>query len=199
MKVQNIEIGALQRGTYTLRVDIEDDLDGRTASRSGVFQITGSDDLLVMPMDEEDIAKYYDQIKYIATEEQLALFRKLARIGKQNFLLQFWRSKYPTPETPENEFMIEHFRRIAYAEEHFTGHKGGINTDMGRVYIVYGSPEEIERESREAKAYEMWYYSLRGRKYFVFVDQTGTGVYVLVHSSAEGEIHNPYWRDEIWR
>ena len=68
---------------------------------------------------------------------------------REEFIEQFWLRRDPTPGTPENEFKDEHYRRIAYANLHFptaTG-KAGWKTDRGRIYIVYGPPDEIDDHS----------------------------------------------------
>jgi GWxTD domain-containing protein len=148
---------------------------------------------LLLPMDETDIEKYLHQIKYIATDKEINLFQKLDKQGKQEFLLQFWKSKDPTPETPKNEFMLQHFQRIDYCEKHF---RNGINGDRGRVYIQYGPPVDIQR-SVSTLAYsrpvEIWTYSIEGRIEFVFVDRTNDDNYVLMHSTHPDEISNPGW------
>jgi hypothetical protein len=67
---------------------------------------------------------------------------------------------------------------------------------MGRVYITYGEPDDIERHpsSQETKPWEQWnYHNLEGGVYFIFVDQDGYGAYRLVHSDKKGEISHPEW------
>ncbi len=60
------------------------------------------------------------------------------------FIEQFWLRRDPTPDTEENEFREEHYRRIQYANEHFAAGIPGWRTDRGRIYIVWGAPDEIE-------------------------------------------------------
>ena len=144
-------------------------------------------------MTDEDVQKYYDQIKYIATDRELDIFNKLDNAGKERFLLQFWKMKDNRPETPENEFMQEHFRRIAYCENAF---KGGINSDRARVYLKYGPPVNIERSVSTlgfSRPVEVWTYAFDGTVEFVFVDRTLDGNYVLVHSTHPAEYSDPDW------
>ena len=148
-------------------------------------------------MSDEESQKYLDQIKYIATDQELKLYNQLNSKGKQEFLLQFWKSRDPDPSTPENEFMIEHFKRLAEVEGQF---KGGINSDMGRVYIKYGPPLQIERMGLNVHithAVEKWIYTINGRTEFVFVDRIGDGTYFLVHSTHLDEFSNPNWQDDL--
>ncbi|MDP6778430.1 MAG: GWxTD domain-containing protein, partial [Candidatus Latescibacteria bacterium] len=116
------------------------------------------------------------------------------------FLRTFWRQLDPTPETPTNERLVEHMRRMRYTENNFSGMHGqeGSNTDKGRVYIQYGPPDDIEYNTGGAgeKPYQIWYYEKEGRFEFIFRDRRGIGVYELVHSTQPGEIYNPSWREE---
>ena len=66
---------------------------------------------------------------------------------REQFIEQFWLRRDPTPDTEENEFKEEHYRRIAYANEHFASGIPGWKTDRGRIYITFGPPDEIEDHS----------------------------------------------------
>ncbi len=149
-------------------------------------------------MTTEDIKRYRDQIKYLATRDELQVFDQLNPKGKETFLLNFWRSKDTDPNTAVNEFMQNYFSRIDYANKHFKGKSGGQNTDMGRVFIVFGQPDDIENHVMEVhqKPYVVWYYyqTGTGKQEFVFVDRNNEGIYVLVHSTVEGELKNYSWK-----
>ena len=56
----------------------------------------------------------------------------------------FWLRRNPNPDSPENEFREEHYRRIAYANEHFAAGKPGWKTDRGHIYIAFGPPDSID-------------------------------------------------------
>jgi GWxTD domain-containing protein len=90
--------------------------------------------------------KWLDEdVVYIVSDEERAAFRRLATDEeREKFVEQFWLRRDPTPGTAENEFKQEHYRRIAYANEHFTASVPGWRTDRGRIYIQYGPPDEIE-------------------------------------------------------
>ncbi len=60
------------------------------------------------------------------------------------FIEQFWLRRNPNPDSPDNEFREEHYRRIAYANEHFAAGKPGWKTDRGHIYIAYGKPDSID-------------------------------------------------------
>jgi GWxTD domain-containing protein len=80
----------------------------------------------------------------ITAEERAALSRLSTDEERQQFIEQFWLRRDPTPDTEENEFREEHYRRIAYANERFASGIPGRKTDRGRIYIRFGPPDEIE-------------------------------------------------------
>ena len=128
------------------------------------------------------------------------MYKTLAPEAKLRFLVTFWKKRDPTPRTAENEFVVEHLRRIRYADDHFGGRASGrgSDTDRGRVYIKYGPPDDIRPFTMmsEEKSYEIWTYETRGYYEFVFRDRRGFGIYELVHSTMPGERYNPDWQDE---
>src|SRR5216110_2629495 len=86
-----------------------------------------------------------EDVAYIITDEERTAFKQLSNDEERdNFIEAFWQRREPTPETVENEFKEEHYRRIAYANEHFAAGIPGWKSDRGRIYIVYGPPDEIE-------------------------------------------------------
>jgi GWxTD domain-containing protein len=84
-------------------------------------------------------------VRWIITPEELSAFKQLSNDEERDqFIEQFWLRRDPTPDTPENEYKEEHYRRIAYANEHYPAGKPGWMTDRGRTYIVFGPPDEID-------------------------------------------------------
>jgi len=75
---------------------------------------------------------------------------------REQFIEQFWLRRDPTPDTVENEFKEEHYRRIAYANERYASGIPGWKTDRGRIYITYGPPDEIESHPRAAPTTGRW-------------------------------------------
>ncbi|MGB8060567.1 MAG: GWxTD domain-containing protein [Candidatus Sulfotelmatobacter sp.] len=90
--------------------------------------------------------KWLDEdVVYIITDEERAAFKQLSNDEERdNFIEAFWQRRDPTPDTEENEYKEEHYQRIAYANEHFAAGVPGWRTDRGRIYIVYGKPDEID-------------------------------------------------------
>jgi len=86
-----------------------------------------------------------EDVVYIITDEERQAFKRLQTDEeREQFIEQFWLRRDPTPDTVENEFKEEHYRRIAYANERFASGIPGWKTDRGRIYIMYGPPDEIE-------------------------------------------------------
>jgi len=87
---------------------------------------------------------------------------------------------------------------VDYANQEFsTNTKEGWLTDRGRVLLIYGKPQQIDREpaTSDAKAYQIWYYyELEGGVEFVFVDRRDMGEYQLVHSTKRNEINDYEWK-----
>src|SRR6202051_3113184 len=84
-------------------------------------------------------------VSYIITDEERKAFKNLANDEEREaFIEQFWLRRNPNPDSPDNEFREEHYRRIAYANEHFAAGKAGWETDRGHIYISFGKPDSIE-------------------------------------------------------
>ena len=199
--ISGINIATLDSGEFTLQVEAKDKETGQKAYSSKkfvVFKEKSPEELVA-----EQVKQFKQDVVYIASPSELALFDQLNFAGKQAYMEEFWRKRDPTPSTPDNEFKTELYRRISYANFNFsrtTESNDGWNTDMGRVYIRYGEPSEIERHpsTRGSKPWERWnYHEMQGGVYFIFDDEMGYGVYRLVHSTLNGEVHDSQWEERI--
>jgi GWxTD domain-containing protein len=84
-------------------------------------------------------------VVWIITDEEAKSFKTLSNDEERDaFIEQFWLRRNPNPDSPENEFREEHYRRIAYANEHFAAGKPGWKTDRGHIYISFGKPDSID-------------------------------------------------------
>jgi GWxTD domain-containing protein len=146
-----------------------------------------------------------EDVIYIITPEEKNAFLHLAtNEEREQFIEQFWQRRNPDPDSPENTFKEEHYRRIAYTNEHYASGIPGWKTDRGRIYIMWGPPDEIdshptggtyERPSSEGGGetttypFEDWRYRyLEGMGENVeleFVDPTSTGEYHLTMDASE--------------
>ncbi len=99
---------------------------------------------------KQELSKPYkkwleEDVVWIITDEERAAFKQLSNDEERdNFIEAFWQRRDPTPDTEENEYKEEHYQRIAYANEHFAAGVPGWKTDRGRMYIVFGKPDEID-------------------------------------------------------
>jgi GWxTD domain-containing protein len=123
-----------------------------------------------------------DQLRYVANNEELDRLRDAPESARLSAFVAFWDSRDPEPDLPGNPLRDEYYRRVRFAEANFSVFTDGWRTDMGRVYIVNGPPDEIDRHpfSLETKPYEVWYY-YRLRKRYVFMDVNGYGEYELLY------------------
>ncbi len=144
-------------------------------------------------------------VTYIITPEEQKAFKKLATDDeREKFIEEFWRRRDPDPDTDENEFKEEYYERIAYANEHFASGIPGWKSDRGRIWIMYGKPDEREthpsggaydRPMTEGGGmtttypFETWFYRyLAGVGSGVeieFVDPTGSGEYRIARNPNE--------------
>jgi len=86
-----------------------------------------------------------EDVTYIITDEERAAFKRLATDEeREQFSEQFWLRRDPTPDSSENEYKEEHYRRIAYANERYASGIPGWKADRGRIYITFGPADEIE-------------------------------------------------------
>ena len=86
-----------------------------------------------------------EDVVWIITDQERAAFKQLSNDEERdNFIEAFWQRRDPTPDTEENEYKEEHYRRIAYANEHFAAGIPGWKTDRGRIYIMYGPADEVD-------------------------------------------------------
>jgi GWxTD domain-containing protein len=84
-------------------------------------------------------------VPYIISDEERKAFKALSNDEEREaFIEQFWLRRNPNPDSPENEFREEHYRRIAYANEHYSAGKPGWKTDRGHIYISLGPPDSID-------------------------------------------------------
>ncbi len=134
----------------------------------------------------KEFERMLEVLAYIARPEELDYLRSLPPEQQTRGWGDFWRRRDPTPDTPQNEALVEFFRRVRYADQHFQGLGPGWRSDMGRIYIKYGAPDQVESRapSVEAPAMEIWHYYNPSRRFY-FADRDGFGRYVLLNPQAE--------------
>ena len=137
-----------------------------------------------------DIELAIDQMQYIISEEERISLKNIKQNKREEYFYTLWKNRDPSPNTDYNELMEEYFKRVDYANEHFTGWEPGWETDRGMIYILFGPPEEIQRtnpSSRTPSTYQIWNYFTISKR-FVFVDQSGFGDFQLESPFIDGGI-----------
>lgn len=127
-----------------------------------------------------------EDVAYIISPEEKAAFERLRTDDeRQHFVGQFWDRRNPTPGSAVNAFKQEHYRRLAFANEHFASNVPGWQTDRGRIYIVNGPPDEIDAYPASAgtpTGRELWRYRKHDGTFtfeVMFKDASGNGDYRL--------------------
>lgn len=146
-----------------------------------------------------------EDVRYIITPEERKAFVQMATDEeRENFIESFWLRRDPTPDSMENEYKEEHYRRIAYANDRFASGIPGWKTDRGRIYIAYGPADEIESHPSGGQyqrpyeegggftstyPFEIWRYrwieGIGSDILLEFVDPTMTGEYRLTMDPSE--------------
>lgn len=161
------------------------------ASSFAAAELSG---LTVAEMDAE-----FQQAKYIATNEEVKMYAQIqTEVGKREFLGSFW-SKIEAGrlERPPMK-RVDYLRRVAAANQQFKAFsKEGWRTDRGRIFILYGEPDQVSRATGDASSrpYQTWsYYGIEKGVEFIFVDRLGSSDYQLVHSTKRGELQDEDWQ-----
>ncbi len=154
-----------------------------------------------------------EDVRYIITPEERKAFVQMATDEeRENFIESFWMRRDPTPDSLENEYKEEHYRRIAYANDRYASGIPGWRADRGRIYIAYGPPDEIESHPSGGQyqrpyeegggftstyPFEIWRYrwieGIGSDILLEFVDPTMTGEYRLTMDPSEKDalLHVP--------
>ncbi len=167
--------GELFIGGYAFELELRD---GKTVWRtSRAFEVDESG-----PPRGREYEQMLEALAYIADGPEIEAMRTKAEADQGAAWEAFWRRRDPTPDTPRNEYQIEFFRRLRYADQHFLGFGPGWRSDMGRAYIRYGPPDQIEQRQPTAAqpGLEVWYYNQPYRR-LVFSDREGFGRFTLLN------------------
>ena len=153
-----------------------------------------------------------DVVYIISPEERTSFLQLETNEEREQFIEQFWLRRSTNPDLPDNDFKEEHYRRIAYANEHFASGIPGWKTDRGRMYIMWGPADEVESHptggtydrpmdegggSTTTYPWETWRYrymeGIGENVIWEFVDPSGSGEYHLTMDPGEKDalLHVP--------
>jgi GWxTD domain-containing protein len=205
--VDNVPAAKLRTGTYTMVVALLDSAKSAVSSSGKKFFVynatlgvdsallAGGGRLIVNEyegMNEKDLDAEFDYARYVASETERDQFKQLQGVdSKGKFLSEFWHRR-------GLGLKEEYLKRVAYANDHFRVlGREGYRADRGRVYIIYGPPDDYDRHPSESETrpYEIWTYnSIQGGVLFVFVQRSTGGDHELVHSTHRNELHDENWQ-----
>lgn len=210
--VDNLVMKQLRSGTYTLVMALLDSSHNVVSSSGKKFFVynrtLGVDSamLSLAParasaefsfMEEPELDREFEWAKYEAVDAEKAQYEKLSGTeAKRKFLTDFWARRQPGRR---QQFLD----RVKHANATFTFlGRSGYLSDRGRVYVVYGPPDDYDRHPSESETrpYEIWSYnSLQGGVIFVFALRQASGDYELVHSTHRNELQDENWSRYITR
>jgi GWxTD domain-containing protein len=204
--VDQVPVGKLHTGTYTIGLAITDTSDKiLTASVKKFFvynsilgvdstigKVTGGAGVdIYASMSEGDLDREFSYSRYEVQEEETRRYESLSGVeAKSAFLKDFWARRSPG-------LRDVYMERVEFANSHYrAAGREGYKTDRGRVHIIYGPASDYDRHPNEpeTKPYEVWTYeAIQGGVLFAFVQRVANGEYELVHSTHRNEIHDDQW------
>jgi GWxTD domain-containing protein len=205
-------VTTLRTGTYYLELQVTSLLSGRTATMRKKFWSYRREDYIagrsVTPeqayrnrtlssasnlLDVLDVDSAFTWMRYVLTKEEQKRVERLTAEGKREYLHTYWQER----EQEKPGAADQYFARVAEANRRYSYLKrAGWRTDRGRVFILYGEPDQTYQNygAADLPDHEVWQYDqLEGGCIFVFCDRSGFGDLDLVHSTKRGEIYNPQW------
>jgi GWxTD domain-containing protein len=204
--VDQIPVNGLKSGTYQLVLTASDSAEGQSAMSGRKFFVynpeLGVDSSLLQASTattlaelagatEEEVNREGEWIKYEATSAQKSQWKELKSVdARKKFLTDFW---HQHPAGMRDMYIA----RVRKANERWTSMlRDGWKTDMGRILILYGEPDEIERHPNESgsRPYEIWTYNgIQGGVIFVFGQRRDGGPYEQMHSTLRTEMQDDDW------
>ena len=154
-----------------------------TASKRVTFlQTSLSGDIISTGSLEEMV----EQLQYVARGDEWRELKNAEQGELEKVFRKFWELRDPTPGTPENQLFDEYYKRVRISNTQFhTPKRDGWRSDRGRIFIIYGPPDSIEKSDPFATSfgtYEVWYYE-EIKERFIFYDEYGFGDYRLISNN----------------
>jgi len=129
-----------------------------------------------------DINEIIFAMRYILPVSGIRALKRMEIKEKREYISNYWLDKDPDPTTEKNELLIEFVDRVRFSNLKFSDSNKGYRTDRGRIYIIYGPPENVETYSSQYEGtYQVWKYPSGFN--FVFLDRNGFGNFVLIRQT----------------
>ena len=211
VEVGGFNVVSLPGGSYYLEVRVTDHTDNTEAVQRRKFFVYREQTASAAPraigyellmnsyreQTEQMLDREFAMTIYISTPEERTIYGSLDVDSKRDFLARFWLSRDTVPETAPNEYRDSYLERAKFADENWSSLREGWKTDRGRVLLLFGRPDDVDRfpNSSENLPYEIWkFFEIEGGVEFIFVDVSKFEDYRLVHSSARGELFDADWQ-----
>ena len=178
--ILNIPISDKIKSNFKVQLSYEKIYDD-SSTEQFISSITIKSNFMGMTSFVNDIDEAIDQLRYIAFTDELKKIFKNKNITKEEKLKEFWEKRDPTPETKQNELMNEYYRRVSFANNQFQTWQKGWKTSMGMIFILFGPPDNIEKNMSDinGREYQRWNY-IRINRSFTFLDYNGFGEFELL-------------------
>jgi GWxTD domain-containing protein len=213
VRAETLDLKGVPPGSYELSLRLENRDGGEILRARKEFMVLHqvTDRELVefkgkfMPYSLEEEKQKRRELSLIASDAEMAAFDALSAEEKPIFVDNFWARRDPDSNTSVNEFKNAFYHRYYYVQERYTTpFREGVDTDMGRIYLKYGEPDEVMRSPMgmasevdidtstwQSKPFEAWEYFTTGgvgNQYimFVFIDYDGDGSFDLDASTVPG-------------
>jgi GWxTD domain-containing protein len=209
-----INVTSVIPGRYTYRLQLYDDKAVEVAHTEKTFYVynphlrppqaaeAGFHDSQLSGLMSEELDAEFRRAKYMANKDEIKFYSQLeSESGKREFLAKFWEKVEMGRGDQAPIKRSEYLRRVEKTTRSYSVLKReGWLSDRGRVYILYGEPDQIENTASDgrSKPYQIWhYYGLERGVEFIFVDRLGNGDYQLVHSTKRGELRDDKWEEQL--
>jgi len=161
----------ISNGPYVFRINVLSE--GIKREREIEFSLLWEN----FPISALHINTAFEQMKYILTEEEYEKISSMNQAEKKDFFIDFWKEFDIDTTIEKNEVMEEYFRRVNYADQNFSDlNNDGWESDMGRIWILYGKPDNVIKRHNLIPPYETWeYYNINKR--YNFWDEFSIGVF----------------------
>tara|TARA_A100001011_G_scaffold202506_1_gene210896 strand:- start:45563 stop:46834 length:1272 start_codon:yes stop_codon:yes gene_type:complete len=178
--ILNIPISDKIKSNFNVQLSYERIYDD-SSNEEFISSITIKSNFMGMTSFVNDIDEAIEQLRYIAFTDELKKIFKNKNITKEEKLKEFWEKRDPTPETKQNELMNEYYRRVSFANNQFQTWQKGWKTSMGMIFILFGPPDNIEKNMSDinGREYQRWNY-IRINRSFTFLDYNGFGEFELL-------------------
>ena len=185
LRLKSVDVSDLSEGLHYFTLKLEDKISGNTCVVKDwfVIKVASQNKMRIFTSLESE----YKLIRYFVSTST-SIWKELDEQGKANLIEKFWYSNDPTPGTEKNEFYEIVKERVQVSNQRYKAFSEGWDTDMGRVYIRHGQPDEIIRENTglltkyAEKDYEIWKYRLNKQQTYLFIDIQNSNKYKMIYS-----------------